>query len=508
MPPIFERDFRGRSRMAKSGYHYQFGRPALKWLFHDYLQGNDGGWARVDLRPAEDPRVVTRLKVAAGASGGFVPAVAATLRFQPSDANPLSFFDIKAGSGGGGGGADVFAGGRSSASLLPKLFPSSADDEACAKVRACYFDPSKRFGAFAAVVLASGGGGAGGGGAAGAGAAGAAPAASPPPTSALRHAAVGARYSSEQASLGVILDPASGGALRTAWAVARAGAMTAGVSLSPPPPTTKAGAAASGNVAEALSSSVAAALARGPSATLAYSPQREFGGASGFTAALELREGSALALSLYQHLVLQRGVKNPFEDGNVLGIVNYLDLGLTVAAPLNSSSSSSSSSSGKLPRPTSASISSHALADDPTVSAQAWALGAAWQANKNVKVKATAGPEAAAVAAVFKGWTNPAVTVAANASWHYESSSKSSSSSNPWLAPKFGLVIWTENFGGVRYERSPGASELRGKALVQRHAATAADAANAAGSGVLVEAENFGDRALLGQVPNDTARFM
>ena len=140
-----------------------------------------------------------------------------------------------------------------------------------------------------------------------------------------------------------------------------------------------------------------------------------------------------------------------------------------------------------------------------------WALGAAWQANKNVKVKATAGPEAAAVAAVFKGWTNPAVTVAANASWHYGSSGAAGSkpaSSNPWLSPKFGLVIWTENFGGVRYERSPGASELRGKALVQRHAATAADAANAAGSGVLVEAENFGDRALLGQVPNDTARFM
>ena len=98
VPPIFERDFRGRSRMAKSGYHYQFGRPALKWLFHDYLQGNDGGWSRVDLRPAEDPRVITRLKVAAGAPGGFVPAVAATLRFQPSDSNPLSFLDIKAGS--------------------------------------------------------------------------------------------------------------------------------------------------------------------------------------------------------------------------------------------------------------------------------------------------------------------------------------------------------------------------------------------------------------------------
>ena len=499
MPPIFERDFRGRSRMAKSGYHYQFARPALKWLFHDYLQGNDGGWSRVDLRPAEDPRVITRLKVAAGAPGGFVPAVAATLRFQPSDENPLSFFDIKAGSGGKGAG-EVFAGGRSSASLLPKLFPPSADDEACAKVRACYFDPSKRFGAFGAMVLASGGGGAGGGAAG-------TTAAAAMSSSALRHAAVGARYSSEQASLGVILDPVAGGALRTAWAVARAGSMTAGLSLSPP--KSAAAAPSSSTAGNALASSVQAALQR-PSATLAYSPQREFGGASGFTAALELREGSSLALSLYQHLVLQRGVKNPFEDGNVLGIVNYLDLGLTVAAPMSSSSSSPSSASsspdGKSSRPTSASISSHALADDPTASAQAWALGAAWQANKNLKCKATAGPEAAAVAVGSKGWTNPAVTVAANASWHYGSGSKSGT--NPWLSPKFGLVIWTENFGGVRYERSPGASELRGKALVQRHAATAADAANAAGSGVLVEAENFGDRELLGQVPNGTARFM
>lgn len=433
--------------------------------------------------------------MAAGASGGFVPAVAATLRFQPSDSNPLSFLDIKAGSGGGRGAGDVFAGGRSSASLLPKLFPPSADGEACAKVRACYFDPSRRFGAFGAVVLASG-------------AAGPAGAASPSTTSVLRHAAVGARYSSEQASLGVILDPVSGGTLRTAWAVARAGALTAGVSLSPPKNAAAATSSISSSCPLALSSSVAAALSA-PSATLAYSPQREFGGASGFTAALELREGSSLALSLYQHLVLQRGVKNPFEDGNVLGIVNYLDLGLTVAAPLSSSSSPpSASSSPDKPRPTSASISSHALADDPTASAQAWALGAAWQANKNIKVKATAGPEAAALAAVFKGWTNPAVTVAANASWHYGTSGKSSAAANPWLSPKFGLVIWTENFGGVRYERSPGASELRGKALVQRHAATAVDEANAAGSGVLVEAENFGDKALLGQVPNDTARFM
>ena len=68
VPPLFERDYRGRSRMVKSSFDYAFGKPLLKWLFHDYLW--PGAGARLDLRPAEDPRLVTRLRLLADKAGG------------------------------------------------------------------------------------------------------------------------------------------------------------------------------------------------------------------------------------------------------------------------------------------------------------------------------------------------------------------------------------------------------------------------------------------------------
>lgn len=37
VPPLFERDHKARSRMAKSSYDYLFCRPALRWLFNDYM---------------------------------------------------------------------------------------------------------------------------------------------------------------------------------------------------------------------------------------------------------------------------------------------------------------------------------------------------------------------------------------------------------------------------------------------------------------------------------------
>ena len=38
VPPLFERDFRGRSRMTKSAYDWGFYKPGLKWLFNDYVK--------------------------------------------------------------------------------------------------------------------------------------------------------------------------------------------------------------------------------------------------------------------------------------------------------------------------------------------------------------------------------------------------------------------------------------------------------------------------------------
>ena len=42
VPPLFERDFRGRSRMTGSSYDWMFCKPGLKWLFNDYIRQNEG----------------------------------------------------------------------------------------------------------------------------------------------------------------------------------------------------------------------------------------------------------------------------------------------------------------------------------------------------------------------------------------------------------------------------------------------------------------------------------
>lgn len=53
-----------------------------------------------------------------------------------------------------------------------------------------------------------------------------------------------------------------------------------------------------------------------------------------FTTAVELKEASQLTLSLLYHMAAQRRVKNPLEEDNIVGITNYLDMGLQVCCPL------------------------------------------------------------------------------------------------------------------------------------------------------------------------------
>ena len=55
-----------------------------------------------------------------------------------------------------------------------------------------------------------------------------------------------------------------------------------------------------------------------------------------FTTAVELKEASQLTLSLLYHMAAQRDVKNPMEEDNIVGITNYLDLGLQVYLPVYS----------------------------------------------------------------------------------------------------------------------------------------------------------------------------
>ena len=51
-----------------------------------------------------------------------------------------------------------------------------------------------------------------------------------------------------------------------------------------------------------------------------------------FTAALEVQQQERLVMSFLHHMAVQRLCKNPLEDEDVVGITNYIDIGLQVCA--------------------------------------------------------------------------------------------------------------------------------------------------------------------------------
>lgn len=74
VPPLLERDHRGRSRLTKSSYDFQFCKPQLKWLFLDYIKPGATGLLRFS--PVEDPRVSVKARLAIPDQG--VPSQAST----------------------------------------------------------------------------------------------------------------------------------------------------------------------------------------------------------------------------------------------------------------------------------------------------------------------------------------------------------------------------------------------------------------------------------------------
>lgn len=61
VPPLLERDHRGRSRMVKSSFDIQFSKLQLKWLFNDYLWPGANGLLRFS--PAEDRRITAKARM-------------------------------------------------------------------------------------------------------------------------------------------------------------------------------------------------------------------------------------------------------------------------------------------------------------------------------------------------------------------------------------------------------------------------------------------------------------
>lgn len=68
VPPLFERDHKGRSRLAKSSYDFLFCKQNLRWLFHDYLPC--GLKSLLHFSPPEDPRISVSVRLGADAGLG------------------------------------------------------------------------------------------------------------------------------------------------------------------------------------------------------------------------------------------------------------------------------------------------------------------------------------------------------------------------------------------------------------------------------------------------------
>ncbi|KAI8467554.1 MAG: hypothetical protein J3K34DRAFT_430110 [Monoraphidium minutum] len=399
VPPLFERDLKARSRMVKSSYDYQFAKPALRWLFEDYY--GTGINSVLYFAPSADPRVSVKAKIGSEDAGTL------SLRFQPLGAvEPLCFADIKAS-------------------------PRTAGD---VTLRLCGFSAQSGLGAFATLPMAKHVSG--------------------------KRAQVGVRYSSPLLSAGAIVQPATN-TLEALWLVGRQDEITAGVQLRPALPlhdiagAARAASAAAGSAPEWLRAVSSCALAYSPSGGRGRG-SRTRGGQPTFTAAMEMIEGRSFLVSFFQHMAAVRQVFNPLESDTVIGITNYIDVGMQLHVPLAAEAG-----------------------EDPATGLR---MAASWQANKNVLLKGRLGSDGAAVLAAFKSWFQPSLALAA--CWEYSFKSGQM---------RVGLTAQVENFGALRYERSREV-QAHGRVLTQRHEATNAEVAM-----------SQGDRPMVGLAAPDAA---
>jgi len=281
VPPLFERDLRMRNRMAHSSYDYMFAKPAMRFLFDDYVNALGRTW--LNFRPTEDPRV----SVAAVFDTPLEDPKQATglinLRFQPNPDDYSNFFDIKAAAKSGG----------------------------IARARACYFDPTRGLGAWGSLPLLASS-----------------------VTGPEHRAHLGVRYSSPIWTAGAVVSPALKGeaSLEHLWVGGQQGSFSFGAQCSPNQPFSKLQGGIGGGAQSLLD-----ALAEHTSYALAYTPvSAQAPGRGTFTAAVEVQEQRQMVVSFLYHMAVQRNVRNPFESRDAAAIVNYVDVGLQVATDVAS----------------------------------------------------------------------------------------------------------------------------------------------------------------------------
>ncbi|KAF8726782.1 hypothetical protein HU200_019257 [Digitaria exilis] len=328
VPPLFDYPpLAARTRMAVPAYELMFGKLSLHNLFEDYFDQAGNMTSRIMLKPLEDPHVDLIATVSAAADQNSGTEVKGDALFRwQKELDDPHTF------------VDLLV--STSNPLL--------------QLRACAYDTKYRIGAFGTLPLLMGN-----------------------RVHSEDYGVMGVRYGSENLSVGAsfVPIPSSSEVPFGAWVVGRKGSLTAGVQYKPlsgtkhPMPFTDL-------------ENWNCVISYGAGSTSPLSPS--------FIFSLELARSTQLTASFYQHLVVQRRVKNPLEDDQVVGITNYIDFGLELVSRVDKDKATQDGSS-------------------------LFQLAASWQANKNFLLKGKLGPSKSSVALAFKSWWRPSFTFSVTA---------------------------------------------------------------------------------------------
>ncbi|CAN6572202.1 unnamed protein product [Malus baccata var. baccata] len=316
VPPLFDYPPLGaRTRMLESSYDLLFGKLALKCLFDDYFEQARHFSTMIMLKPIDDPHV------------DLVATVAGPLDHKPEE-NIIgnAFFRWQ---------SDV-----DDPHTFMDLFVSNADP--VLQMRACAYYPRYGLGAFGIFPMLL-----------------------KKRITSEDFGVMGLRYGSSNLSVGATVMPFSlkDDCPRRAWLVSKMGRLTAGVQYEP-----EYGSKDTQKYKNLKNWSAAIGYGVGSSSPL--SPSFNFG--------LELSRSSQFIASFYQHVVVQRRVKNPLEENEVVGITNYIDFGFELQTRVDDIKSSSDiPESSNVPK----------SSNGPNAPDSTFQVAASWQANKNFMLK-------------------------------------------------------------------------------------------------------------------------
>ncbi|XP_020554743.1 uncharacterized protein LOC105177133 isoform X2 [Sesamum indicum] len=342
--------------MLESSYGLLFGKLALRCLFEDYFEEAKHFSTRIMLKPIDDPHVDLIATVSGPINHNPEEKIVGNAQFRwQSDVDDPHTF------------VDLFV----------------SNTEPILLMRSCAYYPKFGFGAFGIfpVLLKQ-------------------------RVSSEDYGVMGLRYGSSNLSVGatVIPFPAGDEFPRNAWLVSKMGRLTAGVQYEP-----KFGSKDRAGYKNLANWSCAIGYGLGSGSPL--SPSFNFG--------LELAKNSQFIASFYQHVVVQRRVKNPLEEDEIVGITNYIDFGFELQTSVDDDKSSNN------------------------IQDSTFQIAASWQANKNFLLKGKVGPLSSSIALAFKSWWKPAFTL-----------SMSATRDRTMAETAFGFGIRVDNIREASYQRA------------------------------------------------------